>query len=100
MPATAPSSFDSSAALLNAENSLAPGADLAIQMEPSIIILTSFIMAAASGGTCPDRCRRRDRRRLRRRIEQDHLFRADIGDRRDRLAIHFEVRTRLLPLDT
>src|SRR5918994_254108 len=48
-PVIADSSFESSAALLNAVHSATPGADLAIQMDPFILMLTPFI---ASGGIC------------------------------------------------
>src|SRR5918993_3281611 len=48
-PVTADSSFELSAALLNAIHSAAPGTGLPIQMEPRIRMLTPFI---ASGGMC------------------------------------------------
>src|SRR5918993_3726259 len=48
-PVTADSSFELSAALLNAIHSAAPGTGLPIQIEPFISMVTPFI---ASGGTC------------------------------------------------
>src|SRR5215207_5021884 len=48
-PVTADSSLESSAALLNAIHSAAPGTGLPIQMEPFIRMLTPF---SASGGIC------------------------------------------------